>query len=316
MPARDLSPSRHPSWRFAEGDEIAPGRYATRLLGGGDRYEAWLAWDDRLFTFVVAKLLRPHLVEDSAARRGLVRELAALERLGHPSLVRTFDAVLDGPRPHLVLEAVDGPRLSTLLRRYGIALEQVLPLALSLCSVLHYLAGAETVHLDVKPRNVVMSSTPRLIDLSVARTFDELGDISGPVGTDGYMAPEQCVEARFGEIGPAADVWGLGATLYETLAGRPPFPDAHPGWYPQLDTPPAPLDPKKAPPPLADLVLSCLSPRPDDRPSPAQLAGALEPFVATLPRPRLGRYRAGAGARRSPVRRFSPGAQGSLTDRS
>jgi serine/threonine-protein kinase len=316
MPARAPWPSTHPSWRFAEGDEIARGRYAARLLGGGNRYEAWLAWDDRLLTFVVAKLLRPHLVEDGDAHRGLARELAALERLAHPSLVRAFDAVLEGPRPHLVLEAVDGPRLSTLLRNYGIALEQVLPLALSLCSVLHYLAAAGTVHLDVKPRNVVMSATPRLIDLSVARAFDELETIVSPVGTDGYMAPEQCFEARFDEIGPAADVWGLGATLYETLAGRPPFPHARQGFYPQLDNPPAPLDPKRAPGLLADLVLACLSPRPGDRPTAAQLAADLEPLVAALPRPRLGRYRAGGGARRAPMRRFSHGAQGRLTDRS
>src|ERR671914_292309 len=87
---------------------------------------------------------------------------------------RSFGAQLGGERPHLVLEHIEGPRLSTLMRRYGMSLEQLLPLALNLCSVLHYLAHAGVVHLDVKPSNVIMGGEPRLIDLSIARTLDEL----------------------------------------------------------------------------------------------------------------------------------------------
>ena len=63
-----------------------------------------------------------------------------------------FGAALDGARPHLVLEHIEGPRLSTLMRRYGMDLEQLLPLALNLCAVLHYLAHEGVVHLDVKPQ--------------------------------------------------------------------------------------------------------------------------------------------------------------------
>src|SRR5688572_18633190 len=107
---------RLPSWAFAEEDEIVPGRYAVDLLGGGERSEAWLAWDQRLHTLVVAKLLRPDQLDDARATAGLEREARALAALNHPSIVRSFDVVLDGPRPHLVLEPLDGPRLSTLLR--------------------------------------------------------------------------------------------------------------------------------------------------------------------------------------------------------
>ena len=108
------------SWGFGEGAELAPGRYVSRLLGGGTRYEAYLAWDDELHTLVVAKALRPSHVHDPGARAGLEREARTLAALDHPVLVRAFGAVLDGDHPHLVLEYLDGPRLSTLLRRYGV----------------------------------------------------------------------------------------------------------------------------------------------------------------------------------------------------
>jgi serine/threonine protein kinase len=272
------------SWRFGEGDAIVPGRHAVRLLGGGLRYEAYLAWDDRLAALAVAKVVRPHLVEDPRALRGLAGEAAALDRLAHPLLVRAFDARLDGARPHLLLELVDGPRLSTLLRRYEVNLEQALPLALNLCSVLHYLAQERTVHLDVKPRNIVMAGAPKLIDLSIARRLDEIPALTRPVGTDAYMAPEQRDPARFAEIGPAADVWGLGVTIHEAVAKRLPF--AGPGEAPR------PL-PKDVPDALAAVIASCLAPRPADRPTAGELRERLEPIVAALPRPRLGRFRPG-----------------------
>jgi serine/threonine-protein kinase len=248
-------------WNFTEGDEIAPGLRAVRLLGGGRRYEAYLAWADHLRALVVVKVLRP----DHEAG-GLRREVAMLERLAHPMLLRSYGAVLDGPRPHVVLEHIEGPRLSTLLRLYGLSVEQLLPLALNLCAVLHYLAHEGVVHLDVKPSNIIMAGDPRLIDLSVARRLDELGELTSPVGTERWMAPEQRDVDRFGEIGPASDVWGLGATLTAALPARVPGG-------------------------LRDAVGACLAPRPADRPTADELARVLEPLVDALPAPRLGRFR-------------------------
>jgi eukaryotic-like serine/threonine-protein kinase len=280
------------SWGFAEGDEIGAGRETVRLLGGGHRYEAWLAWDEHLRTLVVAKLLRPDQADDPAARRGLEGEARMLARLAHPLLVRSFGAELAGARPQLVLEFVEGPRLSTLIRRYGLILEQVLPLALNLCSVLHYLAQERVVHLDVKPRNIIMAGSPRLIDLSVARRLDELGALRGPVGTDAYMAPEQCDPELRGAIGPASDVWGLGVTVHEAFTGELPYPRpsgelAHP----QLTHEPTIAD--GVPLVLRGLLLSCLEPRPTDRPTAADLGDELEPLVDALPPPRIGRFRPG-----------------------
>ncbi|MQA74719.1 MAG: protein kinase, partial [Solirubrobacterales bacterium] len=218
-------------WELVEGDPIAPGLTALRRLGGGRRYEAYLAFNAHLHAIVVAKLVRPHLVGDGHTLAGLASEAAMLERLQHPVILRGFGATVDGPRPHLVLEHLEGPRLSTLVRRHGpLPPEQLVPLALAICSALHYLAAERVVHLDVKPANTIMSGPPRLIDLSVALSLDEAAALDRPIGTDGYMAPEQCDPAALGPVGPPADVFGLGATLYRAATGRRPFgggdPDA------------------------------------------------------------------------------------------
>ncbi len=278
------------SWGFHEGDEIAAGRYAVRLLGGGHRYEAYLAWDDELRALVTVKIVRPGLVGDPGVLAGMAGEARALERLSHPAIVRGFDAVLGGDRPHLVLELLDGPRLSTLVRTSVVAVEQVLTLGLQLASAAHYLSVRGIVHLDIKPRNVIMSGPPRLIDLSVALPREDLATLTSFVGTDAYMAPEQCDPGRFAEIGPAADVWGIGVTLYGALAKRKAFESTADERFPQLARRPAAL-PSAVPPLLADLVLSTLEPDPADRPTAAELGDALEPIVAAQPRPRLGRFR-------------------------
>lgn len=294
------------TWGFEEGDTIVPGRHAVRLLGGGRRYEAYLTWDDALHTLVVVKVIRPGQTTNERTLAGMAGEAEVLGQLAHPSLVRSFDAVLDGERPHLVLELLDGPRLSTLERRYGIILEQLLPLALQLCSVLHYMAGQGWAHLDVKPRNIIMSSTPKLIDLSVAQPFEGARRSTSPIGTDAYMAPEQCDPSRFGEIGQRTDVWGLGVTLYEALARELPFPAPDDGAetvadrYPQTAGEPAPL-PREVPPALAEVVLSCLADDPAARPAQAEIAEALEPLAALLPQPRLGRFRPGSRPARPPA---------------
>jgi serine/threonine protein kinase len=275
-----ISPTRSSaSWQFEPGDDIVPGRRALKLLGGGDRYEAYVAWDERLHIPVVAKVLRPHLLDDPRARQAIAAEAEALERLQHPVIVRSFGAVLDGDRPHLILEHLDGPRLSTLIRRFGpLAAEQLVPLARQVCSALQFMAGEGWVHLDVKPRNIVMTSSPRLIDLSVARRSSDARQIRRPVGTDAYMAPEQCDPDRFAQIGPPADVWGLGATLFEALAARQAFPADGAGRFPQLRVE-APRVPDKAPPALAAAVESCLVDDHRARPTAGALEEVLEPIA-------------------------------------
>jgi serine/threonine protein kinase len=281
------------SWEFEEGAQIAPSRSVLKLLGGGSAYEAYLVWDDRLFSIAVAKVVRPDQVEDEHTLRGLRREAELALGLAHPVVVRGFDAVLDGPHPHLLLEHLEGPSLHRLLRKGGpLGHEQLLPLALHVASALHYLSQAGVVHLDVKPDNVIMGVPPRLVDLSVARSLERAARLTGTVGTDAYMAPEQCDPRGNPErIGPPADVFGLAATVYHAVSGRKPFPrekgardsDDPRVRFPQLVQPPEPL-PERVPAPLADLLLAGLAADPDHRPTAAEFALALQPLVAALPR--------------------------------
>jgi eukaryotic-like serine/threonine-protein kinase len=278
-------------WELAEGDEIVPGRVALKRLGGGHHYEAYLAFDEHLHSIVVAKLVRPHRLADDRVLAGLEAEAAMLERLDHPVVVRAFDAVLTGPRPHLVLEHLEGPRLSTLIRRYGpLPPEQLVPLALQLSAALHYLAAEGVVHLDLKPANTIMTAPPRLIDLSVALDVEGAAGLRWPIGTDSYMAPEQCDPTGLGPVGPPADVWGLGATLFRAASGERPFPGAIKGSedplerWPQLVGDP---DPGPLPAAVAEAILACLRRDPGQRPRPAEVAEALEPVLRAQSKPRL-----------------------------
>lgn len=277
------------SWRFAEGDAIADRLVALKLLGGGLRYEAYLAWADRLRSLVVAKVVRPGLAEDERTLRGLGAEVELLRRLQHPVLVRSFGARLDGARPHVVLEHLEGPRLSTLLRRHGPLLpEQLLPLGLQLCAAAHYLAEEGVVHLDIKPSNIIMGAPARLIDLSVARTLAQCRDQRSAVGTDAYMAPEQCRPQDGPSLGSPADVWGIGVTLCQAATGQRPFPKGDPDAadaaerWPQLASGPM-LD--ALPRTLAPIVSACLRRDPEQRPRPAAVAAAVERDLAALPKP-------------------------------
>lgn len=285
------------SWRLAEGDPITGDLTAVRLLGGGSSYEAYLAFDEITYAPVVVKVVRPGLVTDASSLRGLRREVEALATVNHPVVVRGLRHELEGERPHVVLEQVDGPRLSSLLRRYGpLHEQQYLPLAIEVASALHYLRHLGWTHLDIKPSNVIMGAPARLIDLSVARRVEDAAELTVPIGTDRYLAPEQCDPQVAGRPGHASDVWGLCATLFEAIAGYRAFDDGDLDSsdvrvrYPQLVDGPADL-PDRVPGEVAKIVYAGLAPGPDDRPLPHEVAEALEPVLARQPRARLAGFK-------------------------
>ncbi|WP_237409383.1 protein kinase [Streptomyces sp. M2CJ-2] len=128
--------------------------------------------------------------------------------------------MFESPVPLVVLETLTGETLSHLvhrLRRRPSAADVAL-LGVQLCSAIHYLHGQGLLHLDLKPSNVVVDcGHAKVLDLSIARPP---GPAPAGVGTFCYLAPEQ---ARGGPLSAAADVWGIGITLYEAAAGDVPF---------------------------------------------------------------------------------------------
>ena len=277
------------SWGFAEGHEIAPGRTVLKPIGGGHRYEVCLVWDERLFAIMVAKLVRPDLVGDEDVLRGLQREAEALAALAHPVLLRGFGSHLEGAHPHVLVEHLEGPTLRRLIKRGGpLPLQQILPLGLHVASALHHMHLEGWVHLDLKPDNLIMGLPPRVIDLSLARTIERAKRLGDYIGTNAYMPPEQCRPRE--DVGPAADVWGLGATLYHAVAGQRPFSkplsrdddDPLEDRFPQLTEQPRSW-PRRVPAELSGAILRCLEKNPADRPTARELALALQPLVAGLP---------------------------------
>jgi eukaryotic-like serine/threonine-protein kinase len=291
-------------WELAEGAALTPELTVVSKLGGGSAYEAYLAFDEITYTAVVVKVVRPAQVTDEVTLRGLRREIETLEQVDHPALVRSLRSAADGERPHLVLEHLDGPRLSTLVRRHGVlAPNQYLPLGIEVASALHYMHGRGFLHLDVKPSNIIMGAPAKLIDVSVARSVDRAAALTHPVGTDASIAPEQCDPPRTGRPVPASDVWGLGATLYEAVAGDRAFAEgdadaeAVEARWPQLVDEPYAM-PAFVPVQVAEVVMAMLDRAPGRRPTPSDVADAFAPLLGSLPQGKLSGI-AGALGRRS-----------------
>lgn len=211
------------------------------------------------------------------ARRRIRAEARLLLSLEHPHLVRAYE-LLERPRVALILEPLPGEALDHVLARCGrLSPRDVATLGLHLASALAYLHGRGVLHLDVKPGNVVChGGIARLIDLGIA---GRPGRIRSMAGTPGYSAPEQ---AGAGRRTPAADVFGLGAVLYEAAAGCAPFRPpvrGRPGEWAWR----GPLARFGVPRRLARLVDACLEPDPARRPALSDVQRTLRAFRAGDP---------------------------------
>jgi serine/threonine-protein kinase len=219
-------------------------------------------------------------------------EAEAAARLQHPNIVQVYEIGTQDGRPFLALEFVDGS-LAKSLAGTPLPPRQAAQWAETLARAVHYAHQHGVVHRDLKPGNVLLSRDGQLkiADFGMAKIM--AGRVGGHtqsgalVGTPSYMAPEQA-EGRIRQLGPATDVYGLGAILYELLTGRPPFRAA--SMQETLDqvrheqpTPPSHLQPK-LPRDLETICLTCLQKEPTRRySSAAALAEDLHAFLAGEP---------------------------------
>ncbi|MCX4462017.1 serine/threonine protein kinase [Streptomyces sp. NBC_01728] len=269
------APPLTPGTRPAPGYEIL--RHLMRT-GWLDLYDAWS--DERACRCVV-KVVRPDRRDEARPRARLLREGRWLCAFSHPHLVRAYET-LEWPEPLVVLETLTGETLSHLVHRLRRrpAADDVALLGVQLCSAVHYLHGRGLLHLDLKPSNVVVDcGHAKVLDLSVARPP---GRAPAGLGTFRYLAPEQ---ARGGPLTAAADVWGVGITLYEVASGDMPFDprgiaestdDGDHHWCPQLEVTAPPVGSRRRlPRTLASAVDSCLEMDPSTRPTVTELAASL-----------------------------------------
>src|SRR6185312_13713935 len=146
-------------------------------------------------------------------------EARAIAKLTHPNIVAVFDVDVAATPPYLVMERVPGPALDDRLTSGALPADQLIPLGIQIARALAAAHEAGVVHRDVKPANVLAAGTGtwKLADFGVAHVPDSSLTMTGQfVGSPAYAPPEALVR---GQTGPAGDIYGLGATLYEAAAG-------------------------------------------------------------------------------------------------
>ncbi len=208
------------------GDTIA-GYVLKDSIGEGGMGRVFLAHDPRLDRFVALKLLPPGDADEEARARFL-REARALARVEHPNVVAVHASGVDRDVAWMALEYIEGDPLDEILAAGPLDEETALLLAAQAARGLAAVHEVGVVHRDVKPGNLLLEDdgTLRVVDFGVAY-FTEQNAGGGfvtqtgvAVGTPHFMAPEQ---ARGGTVDGRADAWGLGATLFMMIAGKPPF---------------------------------------------------------------------------------------------
>jgi WD40 repeat protein/serine/threonine protein kinase len=297
---------RHQSWPAVAGYEI------LAELGRGGMGVVYKARQTRLGRVVALKML---LAGAHASPQELARfrvEAEAVARLQHPNIVQIFEVGEEKGCPYLALEYVDGPNLAQQLKGAPMPARTAADLVETLARAIDFAHARGIVHRDLKPANILLVSggmvsgecpdlsfrgtthhspltthQPKITDFGLAKRLDATAytQSGALLGTPDYMAPEQAAGKA---VGPATDVYGLGAILYHMLTGRPPFPAETPletllRLQAEEPVPPSVLQPK-VPRDLGTICLKALAKEPARRyPSAAALAVDLRLFLDGRP---------------------------------
>ena len=291
-----------------------PGYEILGVLGHGGMGVVYRARQLKANRLVALKMIRAVEHATPQERLRFQIETEAVARLQHPHIVQLHEVGEVRGQPYFSLEFCDGGTLTEQLKKKPPSPREAAELIETLARAMHYAHLRGVVHRDLKPGNVLLAGaerSPKITDFGLAKRIDdEARDVSKSgaiMGTASYMAPEQAA-GKVRDTGPAADVYGLGALLYECLTGRPPFEGPQHVVLARVlgdePAPPSRLAPK-APRDLETICLKCLSKEPSRRYGSAEaLADDLRRFLADEPvqaRP-VGRLeRAVKWARRRPA---------------
>lgn len=257
------------------GTTLGPDLTVLGVVDEGGEEPVYLVWHHRSWC--------PMLCKVSRSEKDARREAKALISLAHPNIVRCFGVSKD---TYLLMEYLEGPsldRLTESLPGQRLSISDALRVSIYVGAALCHIHNQGLLHLDVKPANIIMvNGRPILCDFGNARWQTEPPP-NEVTGTTCYIAPEAC---RLEGLSPAADVFGLGVTLYRLLTGRLPFPetrDAEP--YSQLSRQPVSVRKyrRSVPIDLERIVLGCLSVDHKVRPKLAELLPDLNRFISGVP---------------------------------
>jgi Protein kinase domain len=204
-----------------------PGYEILGILGQGGMGVVYKARHLALDRLVALKMILNSDHSDTLELARFHAEAEALARLQHPNIVQIFEVGEHEGRPYLALEYLDGGSLAAKLGGAPLPPRQAARIMEALAHAVHAAHLRRVVHRDLKPANVLLTTDgiPKVTDFGLAKRLDVgagLTQTNAIMGTPSYMAPEQAA-GKTAEIGPAADVYALGAILYESLTGRPPF---------------------------------------------------------------------------------------------
>ncbi len=205
-------------------------------IGEGGMGVVWKAEDTKLHRHVALKVLPPSMASDPGRRARFEREARAVAALNHPNIVTLHSVEELGGVHFITMELVEGQTLSQLVPRSGLALGQLLEIAIPLADAVSRAHRAGITHRDLKPDNVMIDADGRLrvLDFGLAKLQEPSGLQTGPealtatavteegtiLGTVAYMSPEQ---AEGKDVDPRSDVFSLGTILYEMVSGERPF---------------------------------------------------------------------------------------------
>ena len=264
---------------FLEPGEMIDKYCVERCLGVGGMGAVYLVRHTQLKTMRALKLLHPDIeADDPEYRERFIREAQFAARIQHPNIVAVMDVETKSMSgfSYIVMEYVEGHSISQLLKNGPLSETQAVFIIRETAKALAYAAESGIVHRDIKPANIMITNDGhvKLADLGIAKCSDPTGGsntltVAGTmIGTPAYASPEQCRDAR--SVDTRADIYSLGATLYEMLTGEAPFSgtNAFDIMAKVVRTNPVPILQLKPEitPELAALVEKMMQKKPENRP--------------------------------------------------
>lgn len=257
-------------------------------VGQGGMGVVWRARDEMLGRDVAVKEMLLHTAlsdaEKDMAYNRTLREARSAARLSHPGVVTIYDVVEDDGRPWIVMELLRARSLQEVIEKEcALPPERVAAIGLQIVAALDAAHAVGVLHRDVKPSNVLLTVGDRVVltDFGIAYVQGDtaLTQTGQMVGSPGYMAPERL---RGQQAMPASDLWGLGATLYAAVEGRPPFsrPDTMATLAAVLTSEPPPPDNAG---PIRPLIDGLLQKDPSDRLTTTTATALLTPVANLAP---------------------------------
>ena len=208
------------------------GRYEIReIVGEGAMARVYKAYDPEIDRTIAVKLLKAQLADDDQYRLRFLREARAAGVLSHPNIVTIFDVGVDGKKPYIAMELIDGMTLGEMLGTDKVlSVKEIVEIGIQLSRALDYAHKKGIIHRDIKPGNIMLineTSTVKVADFGICRIDDpeggdqnqqtQMGDV---LGTPNYMSPEQVMGQK---VDSRSDLFSVGVVMYKLLTNSLPF---------------------------------------------------------------------------------------------